>query len=49
MADICRKYGFAYEEHKVTTEDGYILTVGRIPGLLSEGQVAKGSKPAIIL
>lgn len=48
MEQVCTKYGFAYEEHKVTTEDGYILTVGRIPGLKDE-VVTQGSKPAIIL
>ena len=30
--EICEENGFDYEEHKVTTEDGYILTVYRIPG-----------------
>lgn len=49
MAEICHKYGFAYEEHEVTTEDGYILKLGRIPGLKSEGKVAEGSKPVIHL
>ena len=49
MEEICHKYGFQYQEHKVTTEDGYILTVGRIPGLMNEGSVPEGSKPAIIL
>lgn len=49
MAEICHKYGFAYEEHEVTTEDGYILLLARIPGLLSEGKVAEGSKPVMHL
>lgn len=26
------QYGYPFEEHKVTTEDGYILTIYRIPG-----------------
>ncbi len=28
--------GFQFEEHKIITEDGYILTAWRIPGLLHE-------------
>ena len=32
--EICHKYGFAYEAHQVQTQDGYLLTVYRIPGLL---------------
>ncbi|CAI2385136.1 unnamed protein product [Moneuplotes crassus] len=27
----CEQYGYPYEEHQVTTEDGYILTLMRIP------------------
>lgn len=48
MKEMCDKYGFKYEEHKVQTSDGYILTVGRIPGLVNE-PVVNGAKPAIIL
>lgn len=29
--EIINGYGYPYEEHKVTTEDGYILTLHRIP------------------
>ena len=32
FAEICAENGFAYEEHTVTTEDGYILSMYRIPG-----------------
>ena len=28
--------GYAYEEHKIMTEDGYILTTYRLPGKLTE-------------
>ena len=31
--ELCSQNGFAFEQHDVTTEDGYILTVYRIPGL----------------
>lgn len=36
MKDICNENGFSLEEFKVTTEDGYILTLFRIPGTLKE-------------
>ena len=26
-------YGYDFEEHKITTSDGYILSLWRIPGL----------------
>ena len=26
FAEICAENGFSYEEHRVTTKDGYILT-----------------------
>ena len=48
MWEMCEKYGFAYEEHTVTTSDGYILKLGRIPGLKDE-QVVEGAKPPIVL
>ena len=52
MEQVSKKYGFAYEEHKVTTEDGYIITMGRIPGMINEFDKISSnsvSKPAIIL
>ncbi len=32
FAEICAENGFVHEEHTVTTEDGYILSMYRIPG-----------------
>ena len=32
MADICRENAFAHESYTVTSEDGYILSLHRIPG-----------------
>lgn len=34
--EICVENGFTFEDHMVTTEDGYILNVFRIPGLISD-------------
>ena len=48
--EICAENGFSYEEHKVTTEDGYILTVFRIPGLVSDSESAFNStKPPVLM
>ena len=43
FAEICAENGFSYEEHTVQTEDGYILTQFRIPGLI--GDTATGKPP----
>ncbi len=37
-------YGFHFEEHKVHTEDGYILTIFRIYGKVSESEEEKRNK-----
>lgn len=54
MAELAVKYGFRYEEHTVVTRDGYILTLGRIPGMLNEDQHPNSNnsdekKPVILL
>ena len=39
---LCNQNGFKYETHTVTTEDGYILEMMRIPGMLGEqGTITK--------
>lgn len=45
--EICIENGFQFETHEVTTEDGYILNVFRIPGLATEG-APDGTKPPIL-
>ncbi|XP_077528662.1 lipase member M-like isoform X2 [Haemaphysalis longicornis] len=47
-ADLIRKYGYKAEVHKVTTEDGYILEVDRIP-VSSERIAAKQIYPVLLL
>jgi pimeloyl-ACP methyl ester carboxylesterase len=39
--ELCTKYGFRFEAHTVTTEDGYILTQYRIPGLVDDFTTGK--------
>ena len=39
--------GYRAEQYEVTTEDGYILTMFRIPGLLSEDESSLVSGPPV--
>jgi len=45
--ELITKYGFPVELHDVTTEDGYILTLHRIPHGRNESKI--GNKPVIFL
>ncbi|XP_077531262.1 gastric triacylglycerol lipase-like [Haemaphysalis longicornis] len=47
-ADVIRKYGYKAEVHKVTTEDGYILEVDRIP-VASETNTSTRMSPILLL
>lgn len=44
-------HGFLFEEHKIQTDDGYIMSAWRIPGRISEGRNKNNAKPkrAVIL
>ncbi|TNV78929.1 hypothetical protein FGO68_gene5820 [Halteria grandinella] len=48
MKEIANENGFAHEEYKVTTSDGYILTLYRIPGFLNETK-PYAKKPVVLL
>jgi hypothetical protein len=48
IKQICKENGFAVEEHMVTTEDGYILTLFRLPGLLQDS-LPRPRKPVVLL
>jgi len=46
MEELCAKYGYQSENYTLTTSDGYILSLYRIPGLVSETETA--GKPAVL-
>lgn len=45
--ELCQAHGFRVETHNVTTEDGYILTLFRIPGLA--GEEITLDKPTVLM
>ncbi|KAK9507271.1 hypothetical protein O3M35_007170 [Rhynocoris fuscipes] len=47
--ELIRKYGYPAEKHKVITDDGYILTIHRIPYGRSNTTASKGKRPPILL
>nr|XP_040033220.1 gastric triacylglycerol lipase isoform X3 [Gasterosteus aculeatus aculeatus] len=49
ISEIVRWWGYPAEEHQVPTEDGYILTVNRIPGGRQHAAGPAGQGPAVFL
>lgn len=47
--ELAAKYGYPVEEHKVTTEDGYILTHHRIPNGLNASPAPPEGRPVVWL
>ncbi|CAG2066542.1 unnamed protein product [Timema podura] len=47
--NLARKYGYLAESHKVKTQDGYLLTVHRIPGIASLDHNFDRPRPAVLL
>lgn len=48
IKQICKENGFSIEQHVVTTIDGYILTLFRVPGFLNETEPF-AKKPVVLL
>jgi len=44
--EVCTQAGFQFESHEVVTDDGYHLTMFRIPGLIGENT---DGKPPVLL
>ena len=47
MEQICTENGYATQSWNVTTDDGYILELWRIPGKI--GEQTNNSKPPVFL
>ena len=46
VKDMCNENGYNYEEYSIVTEDGYILSLMRIPGQL--GEAITTGKPVVL-
>ncbi len=47
--ELVKYHGFPFQTHYVTTKDGYILTLHRIPGSRAEKLDQQRNKPVVIL
>ena len=48
MEEIANENGFKVEKYQVTTSDGYVLGVYRIPGALKEEKTGKVKPPVLL-
>ena len=46
--EICEENGFAFKRYEVITDDGYILNVFNIPGLINDDS-DPSEKPPVLL
>ena len=49
LRELCNKYGFLTNEYQVVTEDGYILGLYRIPGMIGESLEDQEKRIPILL
>ena len=47
MTELCQENGFKSEQYTLVTEDGYILSIYRIPGKFTDD--ASEHKPAVLM
>ena len=47
--DLVKSYGYPFEEHFIETEDGYKLTLHRIPGVQRKNQTNKRHMDQLII
>jgi lysosomal acid lipase/cholesteryl ester hydrolase len=47
MEELCLENGFRSEQHTVVTDDGYVLSLYRIPGKFTDNLSVK--KPAVLM
>lgn len=48
-AEVYQSNGYRFEEHKILTEDGYILSAWRIPGKLTDSMKDLANRPPVML
>ncbi|XP_050567932.1 lipase member M-like [Cygnus atratus] len=49
VGEIVRYHGYPYEEHEIVTDDGYYLTMQRIPHGRNSGSSSTSHEPAVLL
>jgi len=49
QTELLEKYGYPVETHEITTKDGYILTIHRVPYGKNSSTVPPGGRPVVVL